>query len=164
MLNRKGRIQLPKLASALVPAGADFHADYFIPDFFQDYASARNVLGGLRPYERHERTLQLYVENGGVIDPGTIKFKVNAHPPSSILFFLPFGLLPYGLSYLAWNLISAACLGGPDPTFVRVIFNDLDNNLPGDVVYDGTGSHNTFFANGASPTNVPPLACGPEAA
>src|ERR1700730_11085877 len=78
-------IQLPKLASALVPAGADFHADYFIPDFFQDYASARNVLGGLRPYERHERTLQLYVENGGVIDPGTIKFKVNAHPPASIL-------------------------------------------------------------------------------
>ena len=37
--------------------------------------------------------------------------KVNAHPPSSVLFFLPFGLLPYGLSYLAWNALSAACLG-----------------------------------------------------
>src|SRR5262249_31408670 len=35
---------------------------------------------------------------------------VNAHPPSSVLFYLPFALLPYGASYFAWNVLSMVCL------------------------------------------------------
>jgi hypothetical protein len=86
-------------------------------DYFQDWASARNFWEGIAVYSPHSDTVPRYLHEDfahladGKLYSIVATVKVNAHPPSSILFFLPFGLLPYGPSYLVWNLISAACLG-----------------------------------------------------
>jgi hypothetical protein len=56
-------------------------------------------------------------------------------------------------------VISSICLGGADPTYVQVDNSVVRGNSPRDIVYDGTGTHNTFFANGVAKTLVPPLVC-----
>src|SRR5262245_4953253 len=65
-------------------------------DFFQDYASARNVLLGRPTYSR--------------IAPSIYQF--NIHPPTSVLLALPFANLEYVQSALVWNLLSLVLLAG----------------------------------------------------
>ena len=65
---------------------------------------------GRRPYEGHRKTLRLYVQNGYMIDPATIVMKVNAHPPTSIVLVVPFGLLPFPRAMLLFNLVSLSAL------------------------------------------------------
>ena len=63
-------------------------------DFFQDWASARNFLEGLPVYSSHRVTIPRYL---GKTDLKESDFfvEINAHPPTSILLLIPFGMLPY---------------------------------------------------------------------
>jgi hypothetical protein len=79
-----------------------------VSDFYQDWASARNLLGGLPVYTRHSVTIPRYV---GPVDPICLSNPVNAHPPTSVLLMLPVARLDYRPALLAWNLASLAMLG-----------------------------------------------------
>ena len=85
-------------------------------DYFQDWASARNWWEGIAVYSPHSETVPYYLGQDfkslpdGKLYAIVATVTVNAHPPSSVLFYLPFGLLPYGFSYFAWNVLSMACL------------------------------------------------------
>jgi hypothetical protein len=85
-------------------------------DYFQDWASARNWWEGTRVYSPHAETVPRYLGvdfehlGDGKLYEVLATVKINAHPPSSVLFYLPFALLPYWLSFLAWNLVSTLCL------------------------------------------------------
>ena len=85
-------------------------------DFYQDWASARNWWEGIAVYSPHSETVPRYLGKdfallpNGKLYPIVATVKINAHPPSSVLLYLPFALLPYGVSYLTWNLISGLCL------------------------------------------------------
>lgn len=79
-----------------------------VTDFFQEWASARNVLGGLPAYAGHRETIIRYM---GRLDPDSVVVEVNAHPPTSILLALPFAALPYFEALFVWNLASLAALG-----------------------------------------------------
>jgi hypothetical protein len=79
-----------------------------LSDFVQDWASARNVLNGLPTYTEHAETIPRYFGPGG---PAGHSLLVNAHPPTSVLLFLPFATLDYRPALLAWNLSGLAMLG-----------------------------------------------------
>jgi hypothetical protein len=85
-------------------------------DYFQDWASARNWWEGIAVYSPHCETVDRYLgQDFASLPDGKLyaivaTVTVNAHPPSSVLFYLPFALLPYGVSYFAWNLLSMVCL------------------------------------------------------
>lgn len=81
----------------------------FQPDFFQEWASARNRFQGLPIYTPHEITLERYVG----IRPNTADryfIAVNAHPPTSVLLALPFAALPFTEALPLWNLLSLVAL------------------------------------------------------
>ena len=74
-------------------------------DFFQEWASAKNLSHGLPIYTDLEQTASLYL--GYKRRPGEeLLFTKNAHPPSSILLAIPFTLLSYPDATLAWNVVS----------------------------------------------------------
>jgi hypothetical protein len=78
-------------------------------DFFQEWGSARNWLQGKAVYASLTEACQQYL--GLQLPPGQrLSLDVNAHPPTSILFTLPFGLLDYPDAVLVWNLLSLAAL------------------------------------------------------
>lgn len=78
---------------------------FFLPDFFQEWASARNYLEGLPIYTPHEITVARYF--GWRIDANSPYFmKENAHPPSAALLGLPFAFLDFRDALVAWNLLS----------------------------------------------------------
>ncbi len=78
------------------------------PDFFQDWASARNHRIGLPVYSPHTATIPLYLGRpaAGVEREATY----NAHPPPSVLITLPLARLSYSDAMLAGNLVSLAAL------------------------------------------------------
>lgn len=82
-------------------------------DFFQEWASARNLFEGLPIYgnlgDAVQRHLGLAV---GSSDQAGVRVvvEVNAHPPTSVLLTAPFALLDYPDAVLAWNLVSLALL------------------------------------------------------
>ena len=76
------------------------------PDFFQDYASARNHFNGLDPYAGNDASSDLYLDR--TLEPGPESFKVNAHPPTSIILFLPLATLDFSHAFLVWNFFSSA--------------------------------------------------------
>jgi hypothetical protein len=79
----------------------------FVPDFFQEWASARNFLTGLPVYTSHTITLERYLElHPNSDDP--LFVEVNAHPPTSILLALPFGGFSFPAAFLLWNILSVA--------------------------------------------------------
>jgi putative flippase GtrA len=79
-------------------------------DFFQDWASARNRIEGLPIYTRHDVTALRYMGiHIKTNDPFYVP--VNAHPPASVLLFLPLAWLNYPDAFLAWELLSLAALG-----------------------------------------------------
>ncbi len=97
-------------------------------DYYQDWASARNWWEGIAVYSPHCQTVPRYLGVDferlpeGKIYSIVATVKVNAHPPSSVLFYLPFALLPYKLSYLTWSLFSITCLA----LAVTILLRELD--------------------------------------
>jgi hypothetical protein len=79
------------------------------PDFFQDWASARNHRIGRPVYSPHTETIPLYLGRpaAGVEREATY----NAHPPASVLITLPLARLSFADAMLAWNLVALAALG-----------------------------------------------------
>lgn len=96
----------PSLAS-LMQVGPQPGRPSLIPDFFADYASARNVLASRALYSPHEQTLRFYFE---VSTPGVPTFRYNVHPPSSVLMALPLARLSFPAAFTAWNLFSLFCI------------------------------------------------------
>jgi alpha-1,2-mannosyltransferase len=84
-----------------------FRPRFFLPDFFQEWASARNALDGYPVYTPHKisvkRLLNLPVDES---DPYFIILKENVHPPCAVLLGIPFGLLDFQDALVAWNLAS----------------------------------------------------------
>jgi alpha-1,2-mannosyltransferase len=74
-------------------------------DFLQDWLSARNYQAGLPVYLDQQSSLAYHLDSGG-----RAHLKINAHPPSSILFALPFAALPYREAVVVWNLFSLLAL------------------------------------------------------
>jgi hypothetical protein len=83
-------------------------------DFFQDWASARNYFAGRPIYGDLLASAKRYIlglEAGeGEVPRASADAEVNAHPPTSILLFLPLAPLPYADAVLVWNLISLGAL------------------------------------------------------
>ena len=77
-------------------------------DFVQEWASARNFFTGHPIYENQQITLREYL--GLTVAPGGFVLEYNAHPPTSVLLVLPFGLLPYGTALALWNAFSFLAL------------------------------------------------------
>jgi hypothetical protein len=79
------------------------------PDFFQDWASARNHRIGRPVYSPHTATIPLYLGRPAVGVEREAPY--NAHPPPSVLMTLPLACLSFSDAMLAWNLVSLAALG-----------------------------------------------------
>lgn len=79
-------------------------------DFFQDYASARNLLAGRPVYEHQAVTMRDYLG----LDTGAREVNVayNAHPPTSVLLALPLAGLDYPTAGWWWNVLSLVLLAG----------------------------------------------------
>ena len=75
---------------------ADWQARATLPDFFQEWSSARNVSEGLPPYTNLAIPVERYL--GRPVDLSRSLVIINAHPPTSIL--------------LAWPLCRLRPLGG----------------------------------------------------
>ncbi|MHB1557917.1 MAG: glycosyltransferase family 87 protein [Isosphaeraceae bacterium] len=80
------------------------------PDFYQDWASARNSLNGLPVYSPHEMTMPLYLGRPQADWERDIAY--NAHPPTSVLLALPFTRLGLPDAVLAWNLVMLTAIVG----------------------------------------------------
>lgn len=78
-------------------------------DFFQEWASAKNVLRGLPAYTCQDITVPLYLHQDGKKKHNTL-IQYNAHPPVAVLLGLPFTELPYHKAHFAWNLVSLLSL------------------------------------------------------
>jgi glycosyl transferase family 87 len=78
---------------------------FFLPDFFQEWASARNYLEALPIYTPHEVTVERYC--GLRVDTSDPYFiQRNAHPPTSVLLGLPFAQLDFRNALPVWNILS----------------------------------------------------------
>lgn len=81
----------------------------FLPDFFQEWASARNRFNGLAIYTPQEITLGRYL--GLQRPPNDPDFiGLNAHPPTSVLLGIPFAPLEFADAFALWNVLSLTCL------------------------------------------------------
>lgn len=81
-----------------------------IIDFYQEWASAKNLRLGIPVYTDQEVTMRMYL--AAQRNPEDLEFiKVNAHPPTSVLWALPFSYLDYRTATLVWNLCSLGLLG-----------------------------------------------------
>ena len=90
-----------------------------LPDFFQEYAAARNWLDGRRIYEDHHDAAPRVV--GVSLDDRRALVFVNAHPPTSVVVAIPFAKLAFADAFLTWNLVSLGARRGkpvdrPAPT------------------------------------------------
>lgn len=76
----------------------------WLPDFFQEYASARNHLEGRDLYADHRLTIPLYLGAPLAADRNVIW--LNAHPPTSILLALPLAGLDFPTAFGLWAALS----------------------------------------------------------
>jgi hypothetical protein len=79
-------------------------------DFFQDWASARNLLQGRPVYLPLSTAMSLYYPRQSGQEPPRIHLPWNAHPPVSIMAILPMGYLDYPAAGTLWNLLSLLAL------------------------------------------------------
>ena len=102
----------PSLVSSLRPAGN------VIFDFFQEYASAKNVIEGHAVYTDQDTSALRYL---GVLRSPEAKLWLayNAHPPTSVLTVVPIAWLSYPNAFLVWNLICIAALAATIWIIVR---------------------------------------------
>jgi len=77
-------------------------------DFFQDWASARNVWEGLPVYTEHRVTLPRYL--GRPTPERRLYVEINAHPPPTVPLALPLARLDYANALLVWNVLSLAAV------------------------------------------------------
>ena len=90
----------------------------FLPDWFQEWASAQNFLEGEPVYTPQEVTVERYL--GLRRDPTDPYFlEVNAHPPGALFLALPLSGLPFADSYRFWNALSLAALAASLALIVR---------------------------------------------
>jgi len=92
-------------------------------DFFQDWASARNLLNGQSAYGDITPTAQDYLGSEAAVEAG---IRANAHPPASVLIVAPFALLDYPTAMIAWNLVSLGLL----VVAVTLLLRSLSLRLP----------------------------------
>ncbi len=76
-------------------------------DFFQDWASARNLLHGLPIYTSHDVSVQTHFG----VQATQVNHSFNVHPPTSVLVAVPFALLSYPDATLVWNVLSLLFFG-----------------------------------------------------
>ena len=67
-------------------------------DFCQDYASAVSLLHGHTAYP------PVFCNSTISKLPGGVEY--NSHPPTSIVLFIPFGLLPKNVAMILWGMVS----------------------------------------------------------
>jgi hypothetical protein len=79
-----------------------------LPDFFQEWSSARSYADGFPIYGGLTDAAKRYV--GGDVDPSRRLISFNAHPPTSVLLGLPLARLDFDTAFLAWNLASLPML------------------------------------------------------
>jgi alpha-1,2-mannosyltransferase len=79
-----------------------------IPDFFQEYASARNWSESLPIYANFHETVPRYL--GHPFGDEYPLVSVNAHPPTSVLLAFPFVKLSFSNAFAVWNTVSLASL------------------------------------------------------
>jgi hypothetical protein len=79
-----------------------------IPDFFQEYASARSWFEGRPIYSDLHESAPRYL--GVSLDKDHALVFVNAHPPTSVLLALPLAQFRFPDAFLIWNLVSLAAL------------------------------------------------------
>src|SRR5690349_20849185 len=77
-----------------------------VRDFFQDYASARNLLAGKPVYRPMEESLHEYL--GHELTPAVVLH--NAHPPTTVLLAVPFALTDYVSASILWSYLSLIAL------------------------------------------------------
>ncbi len=75
-------------------------------DFFQDWASARNVLDGQPAYLPLSESVSRHFPKVEGRRPPAAYLPWNAHPPTSVLADLPLALLDYPRAGTVWNLLS----------------------------------------------------------
>jgi hypothetical protein len=95
----------------------------FLPDFFQEWASARNFFSAQPIYTPHEITLERYL---GLKRPAHDPYfiELNAHPPPAVLLGIPFAALPFAVAFALWNVLSLFCLAASARLFTHCL------NLP----------------------------------
>jgi hypothetical protein len=79
---------------------------HLIQDFAQEWLSARNFFAGQPIYAPLSESIPRHLGPGwrvGLLD-------VNAHPPGSVLFALPWGGLDYHAAYFTWIALSLVAL------------------------------------------------------
>jgi hypothetical protein len=109
LLNLACWYQGPWFSRVFNPKVVKTGSDTFLADFFQDWASAKNFWEGLPIYTPQELTVHRYL--GIPRDPNDIGFiEINAHPPTSVLFFLGFAFLDFADAFLVWNILSLLAL------------------------------------------------------
>jgi hypothetical protein len=81
-----------------------------LPDFFQDWTSARNVHEGLPVYTPHDVTVKRYLGFGHA-PAEIVTIDRNAHPPASVLVAMPFGVMSFPTALAVWNALSLLLLG-----------------------------------------------------
>ncbi len=90
----------------------------FLPDWFQEWASARNFLRGRPVYTPQEVTVELYLGlRRHPADPFFLEW--NAHPPGAILLGLPLAGVEFAGALAVWNLLSLAALAASAVLIVR---------------------------------------------
>jgi hypothetical protein len=80
-------------------------------DFFQDWASARNVLEGRAAYLPLSMAMSLYYPRTEARHTPAVHLPWNAHPPTSILAILPLGYFDYPAAGTLWNVLGLVALG-----------------------------------------------------
>lgn len=88
-------------------------------DFFQDWASARNVLDGEPAYTPLSASVSRYVPKVEGRRSPAAHLPWNAHPPASVLATLPLALLDYPQAGTLWNVLSLIALGASLGMIVR---------------------------------------------
>jgi hypothetical protein len=90
----------------------------FVPDFFQEWASARNRFNALPIYTSQGITLEKYLGLGhNPNDRFFIEF--NAHPPTAVLLGMPFAGLRFADAFALWNVFSLVFLAAAAALIVR---------------------------------------------
>lgn len=92
----------PEFARSFWPARGS------VPDFFQEYSSARNLFNDRAIYQDMKSSLHRYLI--GRADPTALHVEWNAHPPAAVLMVLPFAGLDFDDAFLVWNFLSVDAL------------------------------------------------------
>ncbi len=75
-------------------------------DFIQDYLSSKSLLEGKDPYSSVPELITRYLPSNRQV----YLTHPSPHPPFSIIFFVPFSLLPYHIAAYLWFGLQLFCL------------------------------------------------------